>query len=217
VGAGLAAADALVAPTAALLDEVVSLYGPSCEAHVIPNGRRPLASPAAKEPFILSAGRLWDEGKNVAALDRVAPRLSWPVVLAGEGDASGGGARVLGRLSPAELGGYLARAAIYAAPARYEPFGLGALEAGLAGCALVLGDIPSLREVWGDAALFVDPGDDDALASALELLIADDGRRRDLGARARRRALPYSTERMARAYVHLYERLVARSPVEAAA
>jgi glycosyltransferase involved in cell wall biosynthesis len=217
LGAGLAAADTLVAPTQALLDAVVSLYGPPCDAYVIPNGRRPLAAPAAKESFILSAGRLWDEGKNVAALDRVAPRLSWPVVLAGEGDASGGGARVLGRLSPAELGGYLARAAIYAAPARYEPFGLGALEAGLAACALVLGDIPSLREVWGDAALFVDPGDDDALASALELLIANGARRRDLGARARRRALTYSTERMAGAYVQVYERLVARSPAEAAA
>ena len=39
-----------------------------------------------------------------------------------------------------------------------------ALEAALCGCALVLGDIPSLREVWGDAALFVAPDDHDGPA-----------------------------------------------------
>ena len=44
-------------------------------------------------------------------------------------------------------------AAIFARPARYEPFGLAILEAAQAGCALVLGDIPSLRELWADAAL----------------------------------------------------------------
>ena len=43
----------------------------------------------------------------------------------------------------------MARASIYALPARYEPFGLSILEAALSGAALVLGDIPSLREVWG--------------------------------------------------------------------
>ena len=41
------------------------------------------------------------------------------------------------------------------------------LEAALAGCALVLGDMPSLREIWEGAALFVDPGDDAAIGSAL--------------------------------------------------
>ena len=65
---------------------------------------------------------------------------------------------MLGRLSAGELADWYARAAIYALPARYEPFGLSALEAALSGCALVLGDIPSLREIWGDAALFVPPG-----------------------------------------------------------
>ena len=64
---------------------------------------------------------------------------------------------------------WYARASIYALPARYEPFGLSALEAALSGCALVLGDIPSLREVWGDAALFVAPDDTDALAARRQL------------------------------------------------
>ena len=50
-------------------------------------------------------------------------------------------ARPLGVLAPAELRRKLERAAIFAAPALYEPFGLGILEAAAAGCALVLGDI----------------------------------------------------------------------------
>ena len=123
------------------------------------NGRAALtAAPVVKEPFILAVGRLWDEAKNVAALERVAPRLGWPVSVAGEEAHPGGGqvrpghVRRLGRLAPEALAPWFARASIYALPARYEPFGLSALEAALAGCALVLGDIPSLREVWGDAA-----------------------------------------------------------------
>jgi glycogen synthase len=57
---------------------------------------------------------------------------------------------------------WYARASIYALPARYEPFGLSALEAALSGCALILGDIPSLREVWLEAAPYVSPDDESA-------------------------------------------------------
>jgi glycosyltransferase involved in cell wall biosynthesis len=118
-------------------------------------------------------------------------------VLAGAGSP-------LGRLTEAETASYLARAAVFASPARYEPFGLGILEAALAGCALVLGDIPTLREVWGDAAFFVAPGDDAGLAAALRLVARDDELRREVAHRARRRALRYSPERMADGYVELY-------------
>ena len=215
VRAGLAGADLLVAPTRAMLDELVELYAPTCERGVIPNGRRQLAAAVAKEPYVFSAGRLWDGAKNVAALDRVAGAVPWPVLVAGEGAPAGGGARALGRLASFEVADHLARAAVYAAPARYEPFGLGILEAARAGCALVLGDIPSLREVWGDDALFVDPWDDEALAAALRAVIADDARRASLAAGARRRALTYTPERMAAGYVAAYERLLARDAVEA--
>ncbi len=54
----------------------------------------------------------------------------------------------VGRLGPEEMREQYARAAIFAHPARYEPFGLSVLEAALSGCALVLGDISSLRELW---------------------------------------------------------------------
>jgi glycosyltransferase involved in cell wall biosynthesis len=69
------------------------------------------------------------------------------------------------------------RAAIYVLPARYEPFGLSALEAALSGCALVLGDLPSLREIWGETAVFIPPDDSEALHSAVSALIGSPERR----------------------------------------
>lgn len=200
VSRGLARADALVAPTAAMLGELVRLYGPRCPREVIPNGIGGGPRPARKEQLVLGVGRVWDEGKNLEALRRVAPELPWPVAIAGPGGE-------LGRVTPDRLAELYGKAAIFAAPARYEPFGLSALEAGLAACALILGDLPSLREVWGDAALYVDPGDEEALAATLRALIEDATRVASLGAAARARASSYTRERMTDAYLDVYDRL----------
>jgi glycosyltransferase involved in cell wall biosynthesis len=176
----------------------------------------------AKEALVLGAGRVWDEAKNLMALQRVAPQLPWPVAIAGPAAAFDQDlrpraqkserhaasacveAKILGQLAWAELAEWLLRASVYAAPARYEPFGLGALEAAQAGCALVLGDIPSLHEVWGNSALYVDPTDDAALAAAINRLIADDRLRASLAAKARRRAAAYTPEATARGYLDVY-------------
>jgi glycosyltransferase involved in cell wall biosynthesis len=206
----------VAAPTRAMLAELGRHYGlPARRSRVLVNGREPsLFPPGEKEPFILTAGRLWDIAKNVAALETVAAGLEWPVYVAGEDQHPEGGkvrhlhSHPLGRLEPDALQQWFSRAAIYALPARYEPFGLSALEAALAGCALVLGDLPSLREVWGDAALFVPPDDTEALAAALRALIRDPGVREDFAARARARALTYTPERMASGYIKAYRSLL---------
>jgi glycosyltransferase involved in cell wall biosynthesis len=201
VAAGLAGADALVAPTAAMLDELVRLYAPACETAVIPNGIAPGGlAPRDKRPYVLGVGRAWDEAKNLAALERIAPDLPWPVLVAGDGGS-------LGRVDPEALRTLYGHAAVFAEPARYEPFGLAALEAGLAGCALVLGDIPSLREVWGDAALYVDPDDDAGLERTLARLIDDAPLRRRLAVAARTRALEYTPDRMTDGYLRAYEQV----------
>src|SRR3546814_625675 len=135
---------------------LVPIDGPLTNACVIQNGRPPADfRPAGrKEPFILTAGRLWDGAKNVSTLAAIAPRLSWPVVAAGDargptgGTRAAGGLRMLGPLDAGDLAGWMGRAAIFASPARYEPFGLAVLEAALSGCGLVLGDIPTFRELW---------------------------------------------------------------------
>src|SRR4051812_49535083 len=95
-------------------------------------------------------------------------------------------------------------ASIYCLPARYEPFGLSALEAALSGCALVLGDIPSLREVWGDAAAYVDPDDHGGLRHTIAHLIHNARRRDALARRAMERAARYTPQRAARAYLDAY-------------
>jgi glycogen synthase len=213
---GLRAAGLVVAPTASMLDALRVHYGLMAPGRVIFNARRPEDFPPGpvREPFVLSAGRLWDEAKNMGSLEAVAPRLEWPVLVAGESQhPSGGGVRPrclrpLGKLPPRELAGHMGRASIYALPARYEPFGLSALEAALAGCALVLGDIPSLREVWEEAAVFVDPEDTDMLMRALRRLVTEPVLCSRMSTLARTRALEFSPKRMADAYLAAYAELM---------
>ncbi|HWV57310.1 MAG TPA: glycosyltransferase family 4 protein [Longimicrobiales bacterium] len=214
VAAGLAAATRVVAPTRAMLDALRRHYGAGESARVIYNGRDPFRPRAPrKEPFVLAAGRVWDEAKNIAALDRIAGDLAWPVFVAGD-QTDPEGRRIslrhvhpLGFLPAAELVDWFERASIYALPAKYEPFGLSALEAAIAGCALVLGDIPSLRELWSGAALFVPPDDDGAIRNAIAALIEDPAKLENLARAARQRAALYSTDRMTSAYVDLYQEI----------
>jgi glycosyltransferase involved in cell wall biosynthesis len=106
-------------------------------------------------------------------------------------------------LTEAELAAWLGRASILALPARYEPFGLLPLEAALSGCALVLGDIPSLHEVWGDAAEYVDPEDPRCLAEALKRTMVP-SRLEERAEVARKHARRYSAPLMGDAYRALY-------------
>lgn len=216
VTTGLQAASVVTAPTSAMLAALQANYGPLENTRIIPNGRDAVlfTSDAPKEPFIFSAGRLWDDAKNIRALAEIAPRLPWPVFVAGDTAPPSGkecgfdGVRLLGCLPPDQIAARLARAAIYALPAKYEPFGLSALEAGLSGCALVLGDIDSLREVWGDAALFVPPDDWDTLHDAISRLITDTALRSELAALALARAQTYTLGRMASGYLDAYRTLL---------
>lgn len=208
---GLARAGLVAAPTRAMLQSLVHDYGPLPTGLVIANGRPSgLFRPDAKEPFVMAAGRCWDSAKNIAALQAVAPRLAWPIRVAGPtAHPDGGtvlptGVELLGEVRPVALAQHLGRAAIYALPARYEPFGLSVLEAALCGCALVLGDIPSLRELWGEAALYVAPDDHGALHDTLQRLIDRPAERERLGAAARQRAARFTPERMADGCLEAY-------------
>jgi glycogen synthase len=198
--AALARADLVVAPTAAMLRELPPLGQP---ALVIPGARRVApAVPGERERLVVTVGRLWDAAKNVAAVAAVASRMPARVVAIGAGGADG--LEATGELDEAGVLGWLRRAAVFAEPARYEPFGLSALEAALCGCALVLGDIPSLREVWGEAAAFVPPDDPDALVAAVGRLLRDPRRRRVAVSAAATRASRYTPRLVAGAYRSAY-------------
>jgi glycosyltransferase involved in cell wall biosynthesis len=217
VGRGLAGASLVAAPSRAMLRTLAVNYGAAADGLVLPNGRDPQSfTPAAKEPFILAAGRLWDQAKNLAALDAASEGLPWPVLMAGSCRSPDGSVRqprvaqALGELTAPELAALMGRAAIYALPARYEPFGLSILEAALSGCALVLGEIDSLRETWDGFARFTPPGDAAALRQVLQELMADSAERERLGAAARARALDFNPARMAQATLQAYEQLQPR-------
>jgi glycosyltransferase involved in cell wall biosynthesis len=218
VRAGLRAADLIVAPTAQMREALQFHYQPTAECIVIRNGRDArLFSPAEKLPHIFACGRIWDEAKNFRLLDQIAPQVEWPITVAGDNSHPSGesvaleNVRCLGKLSDHDVAQQFARAAIFISPARYEPFGLSALEAALSGCTLVLGDIPSLREIWGDAAVFVSPDDATGFTCALNSLIADSELRRTLSSRARTRALQFSPQCMAREYLSAYRCCIDRN------
>jgi glycosyltransferase involved in cell wall biosynthesis len=69
----------------------------------------------------------------------------------------------------------------------------------------VLGDIPSLHEVWGETATYVSPDDGDALLAAIERLIAEPDHRARMAWHAHRRALTYGPDDMARRYLTIYQ------------
>lgn len=225
---GLAHADKVVAPSQAMLKTVRFNYGGCESGQVIYNAVQPSRfRPARKEPFVLTVGRLWDEAKNLSALKSISASIRWPVYAAGEtvssycrrADSQGDGDGEiigLGQLSTDELADWYGRASIYALPARYEPFGLTALEAALSGCALVLGDIESLREIWADSALYVHPEDVDGLREAVSFLIRNPEEREALAQKASERAQLYDPGRMARQYVSVYESLAAARPANRA-
>jgi glycosyltransferase involved in cell wall biosynthesis len=213
---GLHACDALVAPTRAFAQDTARAYE-LLVPQVVWNGRRPAARMAGdREPMVFTSGRLWDEGKNIGVLDQAAARISAPLYAAGPPAGPNGAAvrlehaQPLGRLSAEAVSEWLARAPIFASSALYEPFGLGVLEAAQAGCALVLSDIPTFRELWDGAAVFVDPQDPGAFAEAIERLLAEPTLRAALGGKARARASLYSVEAMTTGMLDVYRRLQPR-------
>jgi glycogen synthase len=207
---GLQAAGLVITPTRAFRTSLEREYQLRLRGSTIFNARDAARfRPDVKEAVILSAGRLWDPAKNLEMLGSIAPYLDWPVHVAGESQLPShvpAGAQYLGRLSTSQLASCLGRAAIYAAPARYEPFGLSILEAALSACALVLGDVPSLRELWEECAVFVAPEDGSAWIAALNELARDHAKRERLQMRALRRASQFTPESQAIRYLSAYRR-----------
>jgi glycosyltransferase involved in cell wall biosynthesis len=215
VEAGIRSADLFIAPTHAMLAEFRRVYTLLPLARVIRNGLEPGPEPSpARDNLVLAAGRLWDDAKNTAILAEVGPRLPWPVLIAGQRQGPGGarcsarGLVCLGRLTRERVREHMSRAAIFIHPARYEPFGLAPLEAAASGCALVLADIPTLRELWGGAAVFASPRDPRALTDAALRLVENPPALRVRAHACRARALQYSLHRFASGYAGAYHELI---------
>lgn len=198
------------------------------------DGRPPRAdaAPEGLEPgrFLLSVGTL-EPRKNLRRLLAAYARATAgtqdapPLVLAGgrgwledgltEHVASlgiDGRVRVLGYVGDETLRWLYASCRAFAYPSLVEGFGLPVLEALSLGAAVVTSDRTSLPEVAGDAALSVDPADEDALCAALRRLVEEPALRDGLRARARERARAFSWAGAARQTLDLYREACALPP-----
>ena len=143
----------------------------------------PLA-PRRFPPSVLAAA---PRSSSSARSSRARRRTSWStpssapgragceaeLVVVGEGrlDPRGPGVRRLGRVD--DLGALYAGALAVVLPSWLEGFGLPPVEGLAAGAPAIVSDLPVFREVLGDGALYVPPGDAEALADALLSLERD--------------------------------------------
>jgi glycosyltransferase involved in cell wall biosynthesis len=198
--------DLIVAVSVFTAGQVAHLLGVErSRLRVIPHGTRVpsgTGNVTAREPMILHVGAI-QRRKNVArlvkAFERTAPE--WRLVLAG---SCGFGAEEIleciahsPRRGDIEVPGYVAqnaledlyaRAAILAFPSLDEGFGMPVLDAMARGVPVLTSDCSALKEVAGDAALLVDPADQDAISEGLDRLTKDPALRADLAERGRVRA-----------------------------
>lgn len=214
---GLKAADAVATPTRWMLDTLGHHFALPPRKRVILNGRSlPHFFAVGDRPVqAVSAGRLWDEAKNLTMLAKVDSEV--PIFVAGDcqhqtavAPQNIGDAVQLGPLEECDLLALFRVSSIYIATSIYEPFGLAPLEAALCGCAILANDIPSLREVWGDAALYFENAD--ALSRLLARLQTSPETLMKARQRAGRRALELNAARMAAEYLALYTQLLSNQP-----
>ena len=221
---GLCAADAVVTPSAAFGATIQRVYGLPAQPLVVHNGRRAPDRSRGKVPMldaVLTVGRLWDEVKGAALLDQVAGIIDLPLLAAGTLTGPRGETTSLkhmnsiGKVDDAQLHDLLAQRPIFVSAARFEPFGLAVLEAAMAGCALVLSDIATFRELWDGAAVFVDPADAQGFAAAIAALAADPARRQAMGEAAAAKAARYTPGASATKMERIYQSLLDKRRVAA--
>jgi glycosyltransferase involved in cell wall biosynthesis len=221
VRAGLCGADLVVAPTRWMLDQLCRHYGEPKRKTVVHNGRDPhlFSDTAQKQDWAISVGRLWDAGKQATLLLR--DDLPLRTILVGPEQSPEGviaAAKSMGRLPKLEMFGpqsesqlrqLFATASIYVATSRYEPFGLAPLEAALSRCALVVNDVPSFRELWGEDAIYFKRNDPFSLVLTIQELASNPSRRSHYAERVLVRArTQFNSARMAEDYLQLYRSLV---------
>ncbi|MGQ9716465.1 MAG: glycosyltransferase family 4 protein [Anaerolineae bacterium] len=162
-------------------------------------------------PYVLSVGTLQPR-KNFVRLIRAFARLPATgrmLVIAGsrgwlyesvleEAARHPDRVRVLGFVEDADLPALYRGADLFVFPSFYEGFGLPVLEAMACGVPVVCSGVSSLPEVAGDAALLVDPEDEEGLSQAMERVLEDEGLRQEMAARGRARAARFTWEQAAR-------------------
>lgn len=191
------------------LEAVRARVGSGADLRLIGNAVEPalfdLERAPASLPFLLYLGRLdlFHKGLDVLveAFSRLADgRPEVELRIAGRGkDAerlaemvsrfpAAGRIHLLGAVEESEKRALLSTAAAVVMPSRMEGWGMVAAEAMAAGAPLVASTAGSLPEVAGKHALFVPPGDRDALVACIEDLLDDPAGRERRAAAGREEA-----------------------------
>jgi len=182
-----------------------------------------------KPPYLLFLG-VWRQYKNVPLLARAFDILKerglfgGELVLAGKIDPfypeikkevmsikHANSIRALGEVRGADLPQLYSGAAGFVLPSLLEGFGLTGIEAQAAGVPVVASNIPVLREVLGEAAVYFDPHDLNDLAKRLTEVLSDKDLRERLIKTGRQRSQEYTWEKMAQQTLQLYEGVLGRS------
>jgi len=216
--------DRIIAVSQFTASQVESLLGVErSRIHVVPHGVETCEpSRRRREKLVLFVGAI-QKRKNVARLVRAFQRMprGWTLVLAGAADGFGAEAelaavqgsprsddiQVVGYVTREELDDLYARASIFAFPSLDEGFGMPVLEAMVRGVAVVTSNCSAMPEVAGDAALLVDPHDEEDIADALARLAVQDGLRETLVERGRVHVEQFSWDRAVRETWDVYSAL----------
>ena len=212
VADGLNGANVVAAPTKFMLSALKKNFPVRARCEVIANGRTIDAGKSATRQLrAVTAGRLWDEAKDIRMLAEVDSPIS--LYVAGETRHEGaqapehvGAATLLGPLAENELHQFFRESAIYICTSRYEPFGLAPLESALCGCAVLARDIPSLREVWEDGARYF--SNPQTLSALLYEFAGDPDSLHEAQRHSLKRARLFSAERMVASYRGQYSRVL---------
>lgn len=221
---------AVVAVSAEERSEGQAVFGSrGARIQVIPNGvdvsrfrpDGPLAERTA-HPLVVSVGRLCHQRAPDVAVAALALMRTPAARLRLVGDGADRAAvekqvQALGLTGRAELAGYrpdpapdLRAADVVIVPSRYDGMALILLEAMACGAAIVATRVAG-SSALAEAGVLVPAGDPTVLARAVDALLADPDRRRDLGLAARRRAVEqYSLEHSLDATLALWRDLGAR-------
>lgn len=223
---GLRAAASVTVPSPFLAHSLSQWIGYDGVVRMIPYGLASSASVRSSWDIdVITSGDLWDPAAGLDCLVAAARQLSRRTFAAIGPLTPPEATRMrpqdnslilTGEATEEETGQLMAQARIFVSAARYDPAALGSIQAALAGCCLVLSDMPFHRLLWQDAAVYFDGRNPAALCREIQRLCSDDEACTRLREAASLRArTAHSPERMADAYLATYERLVLRYGISA--